>query len=344
MRFLIDLQHPAHLHFFRNVTERLRNDGHEVLVTGRDKDILIELSCLYDFPVKTFGTARSGLVKLGAELLYRQARLLKIVSEYKPDAMMAIAGTFVSLVGRLTRTPTYVFYDTEHATMSNLLAYPFATCVFVPCAYMKNIPWRHERYAGYHELAYLHPDYFVPDENVLKEAGLKKDEPFAIVRFVGWGAGHDIGLKGLSRAQKIQSVKALSKIGRVLISAEGVLPEELEHQRLRLSVAKIHHLMAFARLVFGESGTMTSEAAVLGIPGVYINPLPLGYLKEQEQEYGLVSNHSPLDFDAALNRAMEMFSDGSREEWRNKGRRLVEQNIDVTDMLYKIALTRPYSV
>ncbi|MFW9998329.1 MAG: hypothetical protein ACFFD4_40195, partial [Candidatus Odinarchaeota archaeon] len=59
--------------------------------------------------------------------------------------------------------PVYVFYDTEHATISNLLAYPFATCIYVPRCYRKQIRWRHVRYSGYHELAYLHPKYFKPD-------------------------------------------------------------------------------------------------------------------------------------------------------------------------------------
>ena len=44
MKILIDLQHPAHLHVFRNAVERWRAEGHEVLITGRDKDILVQLA------------------------------------------------------------------------------------------------------------------------------------------------------------------------------------------------------------------------------------------------------------------------------------------------------------
>ena len=257
--------------------------------------------------------------------------------------MMAIAGTFVAAVGAVTRTPTYVFYDTEHATVSNLLAYPFATCVYVPRAYLKPIHWRHQRYDGYHELAYLHPDFFQPDASVLEEAGLKRGERFALVRFVGWSAGHDIGHQGLTLEQKRRAVEALSKKARVLISAEGPLPADLQEMRLQCPVARIHHLMSFASLVFGESGTMPSEASVLGVPSVYINPLRLGYLEEQERQYSLVSNHRPAQFREALERGVRVLEEGESEKWKQMGRRLIADKVNVTEMLHRIALELPFT-
>lgn len=343
MNILFDLQHPAHLHFFRNVILRLQNKGHAVRITGRDKDILIELAKNFGIEVEIFGVARKGMLNLGCELLFRQWRLYKIVKEFKPDLMMAIAGTYISLVGKLMGVPVYVFYDTEHATLSNLLAYPFATCVYVPRCYLKKIRWRHERYNGYHELAYLHPKYFTPDPAILDEVGLKKGEIVTIVRFVAWGAAHDIGQHGFTVEDKIRAVKELGCYSRVLISAEGEIPAELEPLRLQIDVARIHHLMAYASLIFGESGTMPSEGAVMGVPGIYINPLRLGYLEEQERDYGLVFNFRPEQLDEAISRGVEILSNYRREEWQAKGQHLVEEKIDVTDMLYRIAMERPFA-
>ena len=45
---------------------------------------------------------------------------------------------------------------------------------------------------------------------------------FSIVRFVSWGAGHDIGHKGLSTEDKVQIVDELSRHTRVLISSECI--------------------------------------------------------------------------------------------------------------------------
>lgn len=342
MKFLIDLQHPAHLHFFRNLVIRLKEEGHEVLLTGRDKDILKQLSKDCGFQVTIFGNARKGLSNLGRELVYRQLRLYKIIRKFRPDAIMAIAGTYISIVGKLMRIPTYVFYDTEHATLSNLLAYPFATCIYVPKCYKNKIRWNHVRYDGYHELAYLHPKYYQPNPNVLKEIGIEPEERYSIVRFVGWGAAHDVGHKGLTIENKIAVVEELKKYGKVLISSESRLPERLEPYKLHINVSKIHHVMHYAALVFAESATMVSEAAVMGVPAVYINPLRLGYLEEQERDYKIVFNYVPARFEDAIDKAISILSNYDRSYWRYIGHKITNEKIDVTDMLYHIALEMPF--
>lgn len=337
VKILIDLQHPAHFHFFRHAVCRLRQEGHEVRLTGRDKDILGSLAEEYGLDVEVFGTARPGIMKMGSELFARWWRLWRIAKCWKPDRMMAIAGTYVSLVGWLTRTPVSVFYDTEHARLSNLLAYPFCTCVHVPVCYKKNITWNHRRYNGYHELAYLHPDYFTPDPKVLNEVGLAEGEIFSLVRFVGWGAAHDIGRRGFTVENRIRAIRELQKYGPVFISCEGELPAELEECRLKLPVSRVHDLMSYAALVFGESATMCSEGAVLGVPGVYVYPVSLGYTDEQEREYGLVFNFTHEQENEAIEKGCNILKDYSRESWQDKGRRLVNDKIDVTAMLCEIA-------
>lgn len=337
MNFLIDLQHPAHLHFFRNVIPRLKNQGHDVLITGRDKDILVELAHSYDIPVMVFGRARKGVINLGMELIYRQWRLFKLIREFKPDVMMAVAGTYISLLGKLQRIPTYIFYDTETATISNFLAYPFADCIFVPQCYRKKIRWRHVRYNGYHELAYLHPNYFKPDASAPEKVGIKPGELFTLVRFVGWSSGHDIGRSGLTPGNKIRAIRELEKYGQVFITSEAGLPPELEKYKLSLEVTGIHSLMAQAALIFGESATMVSEGAVMGVPGVYIDPVGRGYTDEEEKDYGIVYNFTHKQQDEAIEKAISILSGYQREKWRAIGRRIVAEKIDVSDMIYNIA-------
>ena len=312
-------------------------------MTGRDKDILVELARKFGIEVQIFGVAKKGLWNLGCELLYRQWRLLGITRKFKPDVMMAIAGTFISLIGKLKGIPTYVFYDTEHATASNLLAYPFAKCTYVPKCYRKKIRWCHERYNGYHELAYLHPRYFSPDPAVLDEAGVKEGEKFSIVRFVGWGAAHDIGYEGFSRERKLRAVEELSRYGQVFVSCEGPLPEELEKNRLRIDISRIHDLMFYASLIFGESATMCSEGAVLGVPGVYVDPVGRGYTDEQERDYGLVLNFTSEYQDKAIDKAVQILAGSQIEDWKSRGKRLVEEKIDITEMLYRVAMERPFA-
>jgi predicted glycosyltransferase len=343
LNILIDLTHPAHIHFFRNVINILQKEGHCVKLTGRNKDILVDLAEDYGIQMEVFGTARKGAISLGTEMLYRWYRILGIIRQFKPSAMMAIAGTYISLPGKLMGVPTHVFTDTEHAVISNLISFPFATCVYVPRCYNKRIRWNHSLYKGYHELAYLHPKYFKPDHGVLDEVGVKPGEIFSIIRFVGWGAAHDIGRAGFTANNKILAVKELAKAGKVFISSESNLPQELEPHRLNLDVSRIHDLMAYASLIFGESATMVSEGAVLGVPGVFVDPVGRGYTDEQELAYGMVFNFTPERQIEAITKGTEILSDYNRDYWQTKRKTLLNEKIDVTRMLYQIATKGNFS-
>jgi predicted glycosyltransferase len=83
-------------------------------------------------------------------------------------------------------------------------------------------------------------------------------------------------------------VARLQTLGEVVISSEGTLPKELEPLRFKGRAADMHHLMAFCHGYFGESATMASECAVLGVPAVYAASSRRGYTDEQESRYGLV--------------------------------------------------------
>ena len=336
MRVLIDLQHPAELHVFKNLAVVLRQDGHEVLFTGRDKDILGELAKALGEPVRMFGRAGKGVARLGLELLYRQARLVRVIRDFRPDVILSVGGAFVSLPGRLLGVPVHIFYDTEHARAANMLSYPFASGIHVPDCYNRPIRQPHDMYPGYHALAYLHPSRFQPDPAVPAALGLAPGEPYAVVRYVAWAAGHDIGLRGLSADMRVEAVRRLAAIGRVFVSAEGGAPPALAPYCCPVPVERMHDLLAFAALTFGESATMASEGAVLGVPGVYLDPVGRGYTDDLERRYGLVRNFHPDQEAAALEVAVDLFAAADREHWQACRRRMLAEKIDVTAHMLRI--------
>jgi len=99
---------------------------------------------------------------------------------------------------------------------------------------------------------------------------------------VSWKANHDIGEHGWSRALLAGLVQRLSAAGKVLISSEADLGAEFEPYLYRGRVSDIHHVMAYCRAFIGESATMASEAAVLGVPAVYAAETGRSYTDEQE--------------------------------------------------------------
>jgi predicted glycosyltransferase len=300
MRILIDIGHPAHVHFFRRPIELLRSRGHDILVTSRIKEIAVELLDALGIQHTILSSKKNGgLISLGKELVSRNLKLLRIVRKFKPDIMAAIGGVNIAHVGKLTGIPSLVFYDTENATLQNAITYPFATCVIVPRCYEAWLPKkRHMRYAGYHELSYLHPKYFSADRSVALRNGLSGTRDTFFIRLVSWQASHDIGEKGWNADLVTQFVGFLQERGEVIISSENPLGADLERYRYKGNPAEVHHVMAFCRAFIGESATMASECAVLGVPAIYAATTGRGYTNEQETRYGLVTNIREITLDA----------------------------------------------
>lgn len=330
MRVLIDILHPAHVHFFRNFHSEMEERGHQVCITARDKDRSVELLQAFGLPYQQISQQRNrgGLV---IEMAQRTPRLMKIMRSFRPDVMTGIMGPSIAVAGALRprRVPAVVFYDTEFAVQTNRFVYPLAYSVCTPDCYQGTVPGRHLSYAGYHELAYLHPKRFQPDSGVLAEFGVSPGEPYSIVRFVSWQAVHDRQERGLSGKQKRHLVEVLQRRGRVLISAEGQLTPDLEDLAVRGPVEKIHHLLAHARLVVGESATMSSEAAALGVPAVFIATTGRGYTDDEERRYGLVRHFTEDQYDMALS-AIEEITAAPPATWQAARQRLLDEKIDVT--------------
>lgn len=279
MRVLVDVTHPAHVHFFRHAVDRLTRDGHDVVITARNKDITLTLLDEMDLDHHVLGAAGRGLTGLAGELIRRDWSLWRFARRYRPDVLTGVGGVWAAHVGALLRRPAVVWDDTEHARLSHALTFPFASAICTPECYTRDLGTKQIRYAGCHELAYLHPDRFTPDPALVAELGIDPDRPYAVIRLVGWGAHHDVGHHGFDRAGLVRFVEELSGHVQPYVTVEGELPAELERYRLAIPYRHIHHVLGLASLYVGEGATMASEAAVLGTPSVYVNTLDAGTIE-----------------------------------------------------------------
>lgn len=334
MRVLVEILHPAHVHVFRNAIKAWQARGDEVLVLSREKECANALLDAYDIPFKSISTLGNRKGSLLTEMVVRDIRMLGAALAFTPDVLVGIMGVTIVQVGKLIRKPAIVFYDTENASITNRLVYPMAHSVCTPECYAAPVKGNHVTYPGYHELAYLHPNRFTPDSGKVRALGIDPDSSFSIVRFVSWQASHDVGEKGLSAAFKREVVERLSKIGRVLITSEGALPDDLEVHRFALPPETMHDVMAFARILVGESATMASEAAMLGVPAFFISDTGRGYTDEEEAKYHLVYNFTTAQCDAALARLDEVLAmDDARAVFEARRQAMLAACIDTTEWI-----------
>jgi uncharacterized protein len=284
MRILIDFSHPVHVHMFKNFIWEMEKKGHKFLLIGRDKDVTQQLLDAYKFKyVKRRGY--KGIMKFFG-MFAIDWKIYWLARKFKPDLLIGEGNPYIAQVGWLLGKPSYVFDDTEHAWINMAMLKPFATKIFTPQCYTKDLGKKQVRYNGYKELMYLHPKWFKPDPGVLKEQGIKNGEKFFFVRFVDWQASHDLGKQGIR--DKAAVVELLEQYGRVIVNSEKELPVQLKKYSSTLPANRIHDLMSFAQIYIGEGSTMAAESAMLGVPAIYINELPLSYINDL-QKANLVS-------------------------------------------------------
>ena len=287
MNILIDIGHPAHVHYFKNFINIMQKKGNIFLIISRNKEIEHYLLNKYHIPFVNRGKGKKGLVGKALYLFKAIHIIFKNAVKFKPDIIMSFGSPYGAIVSKLIGKPHICFNDTEHARLSHLLTDPFTKTILTPSCYTKDLGSKHIRFKSYMELCYLHNNFFTPDPEIFNYLGIDHGEKYVILRFISWNASHDLGHKGLSFEMKLNLVNLISEHAKVFISSENNLPKDLNKYKINIPPEKIHDALSFAALFVGEGATMASECAMVNTPAIYINSLTAGTLEEQEQ-YGLI--------------------------------------------------------
>ncbi len=346
MNILFDIGHPAHVHLFRHAIGSLQLRGHKCIITVKDIPSVITLLESYGLEYINIGRKYDNIsLKILSQFLYN-IKVLKVVRKEKIDIAVGSTPT-VAHVSVFSRVKSIILDDDDPEAVKLFvnLVHPFADTILSPDSLkFKRKGKKHITYEGYHELAYLHPNTFKPNPNILREIGLRKDEPFFILRFVALKSYHDIGKIGLSLKQKQKLIDLLLPFGRVFITSERKLEKELISYQLQLSPEKIHHLLFYATMFIGDSQTMTSEAALLGTPALKCNTFAgkLSVPNELEKQYGLCYSFLPSDFSKMTKTVNDLLSRPNlKNDWASLRQRLLAVKIDVSKFLVRFIENYP---
>jgi predicted glycosyltransferase len=139
-------------------------------------------------------------------------------------------------------------------------------------------------------------------------------------------------------------VEQLEKFVKIFITSEQGLPDNLKKYQLTIPVEKLHDLLYFATLYFGEGSTTAAEAAMMGTPAIYVSSLSggLGYVSDLEQLYGLLYNFREQQ--PALKKAVELLKNPQvKEEWIRKRDDFLKDKLNATQFLIWFVETYPDS-
>lgn len=333
MKAMICIQHPAWVHQFHYIIDQETKAGNQVLTLVAEKDgnttLLERFNIPYTRCARSTGVnvIEKGLLFIGLCFRFTWEAL-----RFQPDILIGRASPMMAIAAWITRKPHLVYEDTEVSKFSLRICKRLSTKILTPRTFLTDLGTRQERLDTYKELFYLHPSVFTPDKQALRDVGFNPDEPYILVRFVAWNASHDIGKKGLSDHGKIDLVSRLSKYGRVYVSAEADVPDALKPHLLKTPYELVHHVLAFARLVFSEGATMASEAAVLGTHALYVNVIKSGSTQEQSQRFHLLYNFNDGEerYALAAAKAEELLSAPELEaKGRAKQQTLLSEKVDI---------------
>ncbi len=339
MTLLVYLGHPAHFHLFKETIKNLQAKNVKVVILIKSKDVLEKLliDSKLDYVNISAANNKGNAYKNFAKRLFN---LAKIIRTHKPKLLVGSAAE-LTILGKVFNIPSYIFFEDDFEVVKKFakIAGPLATKLICPdcCSAWK---WNDKKigYKSYHELAYLHPNHFIPDAKKVRSIFNLNEKNF-ILRFAQLTAYHDVGKSGITTTIAQQLIDMLSTHGNVFITSERELEPQFEKYRIQISPLDIHHALYFADMYIGDSQTMTAEAAVLGTPAIRFNDFvgELSYLEELEHTFhltnGIKTNH-PEKLLSKVDELLHVLD--LKEEWQSRRHKMLHERIDFADFMTQL--------
>ena len=171
MNIVIFANTPAQVHFYKNIIIKLKEDGHLVMLFIRNYGETIEVAneLKLDYVVHSSpSSSKAGkILSLPLEIL----KAYRTMRKFKPDLVSGF-GVYDAFTSALLVSKCVEFTDSEPRV--NKLSYaiqfklymPFVDAIITPNSYMDDLGKKHIRVNSFKELAYLHPNYYKPDEGI----------------------------------------------------------------------------------------------------------------------------------------------------------------------------------
>jgi len=335
MNVLISISHPAWAHQFHHIIKLLEKRGHKVKVLVIKKDKNWEILDEYKIPYTIIGntTGKNRLEKAFILLTSTFKHLVEAI-KFKTDVLIGRPSPMIAITAFLIGKKNIAYCDTERSVESLFFSKLFSYKILTPKFYRKNLGKKQMRVETFKELFYLHPKYFKPNPQDLKLVNLKQGDKFTFVRFVAWNASHDIGHKGMNNEDKLKLIQYLEKYGKVLLSAEGELPEEFHKYLIHVPHTKLHSIMSFAQLFVGDGLTMAFECNMMGVHSIFTSELSSGAGDEMENIYKLLftvdDNENMLQ--KTIQKVDELLKDTKlAQEGKEKQRCLLEDKEEINE-------------
>jgi predicted glycosyltransferase len=240
---------------------------------------------------------------------------------FKPGLTMSLSSPYLVLLSRFLRISSITFDDTDYNPRL-LPIIRLSKYLFSPASYPHQFHAGHFRLPVFKELAYLHPNYFQ----------IKARDPQVFFRITRTDSIHH------SRASLLDLDKLRVKISEVRLTHKVLLSSELPELEFDKNIqfanpTEIHNDLSRCSAFWGNSATMAAEAAVLGIPSVFVGAEKFAYITELEK-YGLLFHFQPEQLDLSIEKLQHLLAGHPLPDYFMEMRnQLLSEKIDMTSFL-----------
>ncbi|MCS6769835.1 MAG: DUF354 domain-containing protein [Candidatus Caldarchaeum sp.] len=308
----LDILTPKQFWFFRQLAERLSSRGLGLVATSRAYEQVEPLLPGFRFARVAVigGYGGGGLRDKLLRSVERTAKLLEFVAEF--DCAVSSGSPEASRIAYGLAKPHILVSDTPHSPVNKLSA-PLSSHVLTPWVIGKK-PWlsygvppeRIVLYKALDPVAWLKA--FKPDRSKLDAFGLEVDG-YVLVRSPEYQAAYlnRVGWRLDDYAQVLQLLQNVLNGLRLVVMPR--YSEEIAFLKKALGMSAVVverpvndlSILFFSRLFIGGGGTMTQEAALLGVPTISFYPHSLPTVLKFLEKKGLVKH--VRDMHDAVNKA-----------------------------------------
>jgi hypothetical protein len=324
MYALVAVSEPHHVHFYRHAIEELRRRGHRVTVAATADEEVLDLLAAHGIDHTVLSPSVDSPDGEPSTRGMSAVRLFATARRARPDVVTAVADSALAYVASLTGIRCVLFPDGDVSA-----GLEFADEVHTPVTTVADYGPRQRRYAGFPELAAVHPDRFQPDRDRLREATLDTEEPYVLLEP---GTDEDPRAPLSPTTRRLLRVYLDNHATVYRVTDRRTIVDVETGATYTVDGPHYHDLLGFASLYVGTDRRRATETALLGTPSLWARP------DSTEPRPGTVAALVargllcvPDDDAALLERVFDLVPNPtSSGVWRQRRDSLLEDTVDVT--------------
>ncbi len=342
MKVWLDILTPKQANFLGQLHHRLISKGFKTVLTTREYREVNELLDLRE--VKAFQVGRHGGGELKDKLVESSKRLsalATVIGEQKPDVAISFSSPEAARVAFGLQIPHYCVSDSPHAEAVCKLTVPLSKKLFTPWV-IPTYAWMKYGIATRDIVRYraLDPIAWLPAQsgrmNIPEGLDLDLGKPVIVVRtpeeFAAYLTGKSSNLTNGAGdvIEKILDIDDSSQI--IVLPRYNVQRERLKKRFGSRAIVPEHiidaiPLLRAASVFVGGGGTMTAEAAMVGVPVISYYPSDPTFVEKYLMSHGLAERI--LDPARIAHRALTLSkSEEIHEFYRKKSAKLIDSMED----------------